>query len=62
MNRPPYQNFPILVADNFLLRDIREEDLEDILEISLYDAKLPTSVEDAREIQERISEDYARGN
>lgn len=62
MNLPPYQKFPILVKDTFLLRDIREEDFEDIVGISFYDGKRASSIEDARKMQERINEDYSLGN
>ncbi|MDO9595339.1 MAG: GNAT family N-acetyltransferase [Lutibacter sp.] len=62
MNLPPYQDFPIISDEKIRLRQIIESDLNDLLEISFYDAKQAKNVEQAIEIQAKIDKDYEEGN
>ena len=62
MNLPPYQNFPELISDTLILRQIVKDDIESIVEISLYNALPALTVDDAAEMQERINLDYQNGS
>lgn len=62
MNLPPYQNFPELISDTLILRQIVEDDIESLVEISFYNALPALTVEDAAEMQERINLDYQNGS
>ncbi len=59
---PPYATFPKLTAAGLWLRQLTDEDLPDILEISFYDARPATSVAEAATMLRRIEADYARGD
>lgn len=62
MKLPPYQNFPELSSDTLILRQIVEDDIESLVEISFYNALPTLTVEDAAEMQERINLDYQNGS
>lgn len=62
MNLPPYHNFPTLSSDNLVLRSIQTPDVASIINISFYDGKPASSIEQAIEMQERINIDYKDGN
>jgi len=62
MNPPPYPNHPTISSDRITLRQIHESDLEDLVEISFYDAVQATSVKQAAEMQAKIDKDYIDGN
>lgn len=61
MNTPPYQNFPVLRGDKVSLRQIEFGDLQHIIEISYYNAIPASTVEEAREMQDKIDQDYRNG-
>ncbi|WP_373710037.1 GNAT family N-acetyltransferase [Kaistella sp.] len=62
MNLPPYQNFPELISDTLILRQIVKDDIESLVEISFYNALPALTVEDAAEMQERTNLDYQNGS
>ncbi len=61
MNLPPYPKHPTISSDRVALRQIHESDLEDLVEISFYDAVQATSVKQAAEMQAKINKDYIDG-
>jgi len=60
--RPPFPEFPVLMNDRVTLRQISDADLQSLIEISFYDGIPAKTFEEAREMNERINEDYACGN
>ncbi len=62
MNLPPYSNFPELISDTLILREILSGDIESLIEISFYDARPAVTAKDAAEMQERINLDYQNGS
>lgn len=62
MKLPPYPNFPIISDNKIRLRQITASDMDDLLEISYYDAKQAKNVEQAIEMQAKIDKDYEDGN
>ena len=62
INTPPYVNFPCLFNDKISLRQIRESDIKDIIEISFYDAIQATTIQQASEMNLKINKDYEDGN
>lgn len=62
MKIPPYDKFPELFSDQIVLRQVQLSDIEDIVEISFYDAKPALSIDEAAAIQIRIDQDYQKGN
>ena len=62
MNPPPYKDFPIIIGEKISLRAIQNSDIEDIIEISYYDAIQATTFEQAQEMQTKINQDYLEGN
>lgn len=50
------------MSDAILLRDVQENDIKDLVEISFYDAKPASTVEEARIMQQRINADYDNGS
>lgn len=62
MNRPPYDIFPILIGDRISLRQIETPDIEELVQISFYDAIQATSWQEAAEMQARINRDYSEGS
>lgn len=62
MKRPPYKTFPILSDGRITLRQIELSDINEIIEISFYDAVKAASRKEAMEMQDKIRQDYNRGN
>ncbi len=62
MNLPPFDIFPIISDKKIRLRQIIASDMNDLLEISYYDAKQAKNVEQAIEMQAKIDQDYDDGN
>lgn len=62
MKLPPYDIFPIIAGDKISLREILNTDIEDIIEISFYDAIQATTFQEATEMQAKINKDYIDGN
>jgi len=58
---PPYDTFPELSSDDILLRQILPEDINNIVEISFYNAKAAASPEGALEMLNKINNDYNDG-
>lgn len=62
MKLPPYSKFPEVISDKIILREVRTEDIKDLIEISFYDGKPALTVEDAAEVQNKINIDYQNGS
>lgn len=62
MNLPPYDKFPEIDSETIILREIQDDDIKDVVEISFYDAMPALTVENAKEMQERINLDYQNGS
>jgi ribosomal-protein-alanine N-acetyltransferase len=62
MRLPPYRQFPLISNDKITLRQILTSDLEDLLEISVYDGIKATTLLEAAEMQTKINQDYTDGN
>lgn len=62
MKLPPYHIFPIISGDRITLRQILTADIEDLIEISFYDAIQATTLQQAAEMQDKINKDYMEGN
>ncbi|MES2381922.1 MAG: GNAT family protein [Bacteroidota bacterium] len=62
MNLPPYSIFPTITGDNIVLRQIITEDMQDLVEISFYDAVQAKTVQEAAAMQAKINNDYVDGN
>lgn len=62
MKLPPYDNFPTISNDKILLREIQLSDINDIIEISFYDAVQAANLQQATEMQAKINKDYFDGN
>ncbi|WP_333660758.1 GNAT family N-acetyltransferase [Chishuiella changwenlii] len=62
MKQPPYDVFPEIISDEIILREIQIEDVKDIVEISFYDSRPASTVEDAITMQEKINLDYLNGS
>lgn len=62
MRLPPYTIFPTIIGDAISLRQIRPTDVNDIIEISFYDAVQATTLQQAMEMQTKINTDYSNGN
>lgn len=58
---PPYTKFPEIKSGNIVLRQVQLTDMADVMEISFYDGKPASTVEEAIEMQEKIDQDYAHG-
>lgn len=61
MNKPPYESFPSASDERILLRQINPAEINDIIEISFYDAKNATSESEALQMLEEINQDYLKG-
>ena len=61
MNIPPYPTFPILQGPCMTLRQIKEADMADVLEISFYDSKPASTIAGAWDMQQKIDLDYQNG-
>jgi ribosomal-protein-alanine N-acetyltransferase len=55
-------HFPTIEGDKILLRQVLPEDIEDIIEISFYDAIQAKTITEAKEMQSKIHQDYLNGN
>ncbi len=62
MKVPPYKIFPSLSNDKITLREIQPSDINNIIEISFYDAVQATTAQQATEMQIKINRDYSDGN
>ncbi len=62
VNLPPYNVFPIVSNDKITLRQIHNSDINDLIEISFYDAIQATTLEQAIEMNSKINKDYTDGN
>ena len=62
MRLPPYDKFPSISDDKILLKEIQFSDINDIIEISFYDAIQATTLTQAIEMQAKINVDYNNGN
>lgn len=62
MKLPPYDDFPSISDDKIALRQIQFSDINDIIEISFYDAIQATTTQQATEMQTKINQDYLEGN
>jgi len=62
MKLPPYDNFPSISDDKILLRQIQFSDINELIEISFYDAIQATTLNQATEMQTKINVDYLDGN
>lgn len=62
MKLPPYDTFPSISDDNISLRKIQFSDINDIIEISFYDAIQAVTLTQAMEMQAKINKDYSSGN
>ena len=62
MKLPPYDNFPVISNDKISLRQIQFSDINNLIEISFYDAIQATTIEQATEMQTKINKDYLDGN
>lgn len=62
MKLPPYDIFPFISGEKISLREILSTDIEDLIEISFYDAVQATTFQEATEMQAKINKDYIDGN
>jgi len=62
MNLPPYTIFPTVIGNSITLRQIEPADMNDIIEISYYNAIQATSAQQAAAMQAKINNDYISGN
>ena len=62
MKLPPYDTFPSISDDKISLRKIQFSDINDIFEISFYDAIQAATLTQAMEMQAKINTDYSSGN
>jgi ribosomal-protein-alanine N-acetyltransferase len=62
MRLPPYDKFPSISDDKIVLRQIQFSDIDDIVEISFYDAVQAKTLTQAIDMQAKINEDYNNGN
>jgi len=62
MRLPPYPIFPTISGDKISLRQILTADINDLVEISFYDAVQATTLQQAIEMQAKINKDYIDGN
>lgn len=62
MKLPPYDKFPEIISATIVLRQVQSEDIKDLVEISFYDSRPALSVEDAVEMQNKITLDYQNGS
>ena len=62
MKLPPYNIFPNIPGDKVSLRQIQVADMDELVEISFYDAVQAKTVQQAIEMQAKIDKDYLEGN
>lgn len=63
-NTLPYQfdKFPNITGDRISLRQVLDVDIQDLIEISFYDAIQAKTIEQAAEMQTKINKDYISGD
>jgi ribosomal-protein-alanine N-acetyltransferase len=61
-NYPPYKNFPTLSSSQTILRQVREADAHEIMEISYYDGIQAKNPIEAIEMLQKINQDYLQGS
>lgn len=54
--------FPILHNEDIILREVLDRDIAKLVEISFYDGKRAESIEEATRMQQKIIQDYQKGN
>lgn len=59
--RPPFPTFPDLMNHRIILRELRDADLEQLIEISFYDGVPARDLIDAQIMNGRIRLDYTSG-
>ncbi|HZW63863.1 MAG TPA: GNAT family N-acetyltransferase [Flavobacteriaceae bacterium] len=62
INRPPFDKYPLVSNERITLRQPVESDLNDLMEISFYNAVQATTLEQAVEMNQKINQDYNNGN
>ncbi len=62
MLRPPFAQFPEIQLQGYVLRQLTDDDLPDILPIIFYDGKPALTPAKAKNIVARIENDYQSGN
>jgi ribosomal-protein-alanine N-acetyltransferase len=62
MNPPPYQQFPELKGNIISLKQINDDDIHEIIEISFYDGILASTYDEAKAMLDKINHDYSLGN
>lgn len=61
MNLPPYTSFPELSSGNIRLREVRPEDIPNLLEILTYDGKAAETLDEGMGIINQIHQNYLDG-
>lgn len=62
MNLFQHNNFPNVTGSRVSLREILDTDLDELIEISFYDAVQAKTFQQAAEMQVKINQDYRDGN
>ncbi|WP_343633344.1 GNAT family N-acetyltransferase [Fluviicola sp.] len=62
MNLPPYKSFPELSSERIRLREVRPEDIPNLLEILTYDGKPAETLTGGTHIVNQIHQNYLDGN
>src|SRR5690606_23287511 len=62
INTPPFDKYPLVSNERITLRQPVESDLNDLMEISFYNAVQATTLEQAVEMNQKINQDYNNGN
>ena len=62
MKLPPYTFFPNITGDKISLRQISTADIDELVEISFYDAVQATTKQQATRMNAKINQDYIDGN
>jgi [ribosomal protein S5]-alanine N-acetyltransferase len=62
MNLPPYDTFQTIASDKIVLRQIHTSDIKDLIEISFYDSIQAKTLQEAIEMQAKITKDYFEGH
>lgn len=62
LNLPPYSVFPMLSDGNIRLREILDEDLTHLIEISFYNGIQAKTLEEATAMNTKINKDYDNGS
>jgi len=62
LSLPPYDVFPTLFGDKIMLIQIQLSDINDLIEISYYDAVKALTLDQAIVMQDKINADYLQGN